>query len=128
SREECTVDRPRSNTPQQALVLLNDPTYVEAARVLAQRTLKHGGKTDQDRLTWAWREALQRAPRPAESSILLNLLTKHKKQYEGDKQAVGDLLGVGQAPVSADLDRVELAAWMSVTRVLLNLHETITRE
>src|SRR5262245_53310648 len=77
SREECTVERPRSNTPQQALVLLNDPTYVEAARVLAERVLQEGGKTDTDRLAWAYRQVLGRAPREAEAKVLTGLLLKH---------------------------------------------------
>jgi hypothetical protein len=128
SREECTVERPRSNTPLQALVLLNDPTHVEAARALAERVLTHGGKDDEARLSYAYRQALQRAPRPAEAAVLKGLLARHLAQYRADKAAVDDLLKIGQAPVSAGVDRAELAAWTSLTRTLLNLHETITRD
>jgi hypothetical protein len=128
SREECTVDRPRSNTPQQALVLLNDPTYVEAARKLAEKTLREGGPSDAERLAFAYRRVLGRQPRPAEAEVLLPLLEKHRKQYQADRAAADDLLTMGQAPVGKDVDRFTLAAWTSVARVLLNLHETITRE
>jgi hypothetical protein len=128
SREECTVERPRSNTPQQALVLLNDPTYVEAARALAQKTLLEGGKTDAEKLNYAYSRVLGRKAGRHEADVLLPLLARHLKQYQTDKAAADDLLTVGQAPVAKDVDRLALAAWTSVARVLLNLHETITRE
>ncbi|MFQ3593280.1 MAG: PSD1 and planctomycete cytochrome C domain-containing protein [Gemmataceae bacterium] len=126
SREECTVERPRSNTPQQALVLLNDPTYVEAARVLAARTYR-AAKDDQSRLTWLYRQVLNRAPREAESKLLLGLVAQHTAEYAKDEPAAKAILSVGQAPVETD-SLAPLAAWTSVTRALLNLHETITRE
>jgi hypothetical protein len=128
SREECTVERARSNTPQQALVLLNDPTYVESARVLAGRVVSGGGKTDEERLVYAYHQVLGRKPVPAESKLLTAVLNKHLKEYRASQEAVNELLSIGQSPVSKDIDRPAVAAWMSVTRVLLNLHETITRE
>jgi hypothetical protein len=128
SREECTVDRPRSNTPQQALVLLNDPTYVEAARVLAQKVLLRGGKTNEERMHFAYRQVLGRKASQQELSVLLPLLVRHSQQYQTDTAAVDGLLSIGQAVVSKEIDRPALAAWTSVARVLLNLHETITRE
>jgi mono/diheme cytochrome c family protein len=128
SREECTVERPRSNTPQQGLVLLNDPTYVEAARALAEKTLREAGKSDAGRLDFAYRQVLGRRADTHEASVLLPLLERHLKQYRSDKEAANAILSVGQAPVGKDVDRPTLAAWTSVTRVLLNLHETITRE
>src|SRR5207253_7078332 len=73
SREECTVERPRSSTPLQALVLLNDPTYVEAARVFAERIVREGGQSVEDRLNWAFRQALSRRPRPEEVELLKEL-------------------------------------------------------
>jgi hypothetical protein len=126
SREECTVDRPRSNTPQQALVLLNDPTYVEAARVLASKAY-HAAKDDTGRLEWAYRRVLGRSPREAEGRILLALLAKHKEQYAADEAGAKALLSVGDAPVETK-DMAALAAWTSVARAMLNLHETINRE
>lgn len=127
TREECTAERVRSNSPQQALVLLNDPTYVEAARVFAERILREGGTTVHDRLRFAFREALSRPPRPDEFRILGNLLSDHAREYAADLVAAERLLSTGNRPVPADLRRDELAAWTSVARVLLNLHETITR-
>lgn len=128
SREECVADRPRSNTPQQALVLLNDPTFVEAARVFATRIVSEGGSNDAARLEWAYRRAVSRAPQPQEASLLLELLHKHRAEYATDRPAAEALLNSsGQSPRPQEIDPVELAAWISVARVLLNLHETITR-
>jgi Protein of unknown function (DUF1553) len=126
SREECCADRGRSNIPQQALVLLNDPTYVEAARALAARVLLDGGSTTTNRIKWAWRQVLQREPGPDEIERVGLLVEKHLKQYEADPQAAQALLKVGFQP-PPQLKPTELAAWTSVARVLLNLHETITR-
>jgi hypothetical protein len=128
SREECTAERPRSNTPLQALVLLNDPTYVEAARVLAERVLTKGGAGVEDRVQYAYREVLARKAHPEEVKLLAALFEKHLGQYKADPKAADELLGIGQAPVGKDVDRPALGAWTSVARVLLNLHETITRE
>jgi hypothetical protein len=127
SREECAADRNRSNIPQQALVLLNDPTYVEAARVFAARILKEGGSDTPTRLNWAWHQALQRAPREDEVQVATALLEKHKTQYAQDAQAAEAILKVGLAAAPQDLAPAELAAWTSVARVILNLHETVTR-
>jgi hypothetical protein len=127
SREECTVQRPQSNTPQQALVLLNDPTYVEAARALAGRILTAGGKTTPERLEFAFRAVLARPPRPDEVKVLTALLEKHQQEFAADKAAAEKLVKVGDLVSPASLDPVELAGWTSACRVLLNLHETITR-
>jgi hypothetical protein len=127
SREECTAERSRSNTPQQALTLLNDPTYVEAARVFAQRIMKEGGADVQARLNWAWRMALARPARAEEIAVLQNLYEKHKTEYARDAKDAAALDAAGEAPKAKDVDTVELAAWMSVSRTILNLHETITR-
>ena len=127
SREECTVERPRSNTPQQALVLLNDPTYVEAARALAERTLREGGADFEGRLRHAYRLVLSRRPTGEEVKLLAGLYQEHLRQYQADRKAAEQLLQVGQRSVPRELDAATLAAWTSVARVLLNLHETITR-
>ncbi len=126
SREECAADRSRSNIPQQALVLLNDPTYVEAARVFAARILREATEPAK-RIPHAFRLALQREPTPTELKLLTDLLAETHKTYQADRKAAEALLKVGQAPMPAGLDPVELAAFTSVTRALLNLHETITR-
>jgi hypothetical protein len=127
SREECTVDRPRSNIPQQALVLLNDPTYVEAARVFAERTLKEGGTSPDARIAWAFTEVVSRPPTADEARILSDLYAKHKAQYATDHESAVKLVHTGARPLLPGDDPVELAAWTSVARVLLNLHETVTR-
>ena len=127
SREECCAERNRSNIPQQALVLLNDPTYVEAARVFAARILSEGGKATDERLAWAWQLALQREPSADELAVVRPLLERHLATYRKDPTAAAALLKTGIAPVPESFDAAELAAWTHVARVLLNLHETITR-
>jgi hypothetical protein len=128
TREECTVERARSNTPLQALVLLNDPTYVEAARALAARALREGGTGDEERISWAFRTVTARTPLPAERRVLLELLVRHRGALQADPSAAAALLSVGDSPRPPELPPMELAAWTSVARALLNLHEAITRE
>lgn len=127
SREECAAERAVSNIPQQALVLLNDPTYVEAGRAFAVRILREGTGDDTSRISWAWQQALARTPHSKEIATLRALLDKHRGHYQKDKMAAESLLEVGQTPRPADLDAAELAAWTNVARAILNLHETITR-
>jgi len=128
TREECTVNRVVSNTPMQALVLLNDPIFVEAARVFAERILRQGGKTVDEQLRFAFRTALARSPRSKEAAILKRLYQSERARYAADRRAAEQVISVGAWPVAKDLDRAELAAWTAVARALLNLHETITRE
>jgi hypothetical protein len=128
TREECAAQRARSNTPLAALVLLNDPTFVEAARVLAQRAIVDGGKSDVERLAFAFRQVTSRKPDDTESKVLLKLLEKNRAAYKVDATAAADLLKIGQSPVTKDVEATELAAWVAVCRALLNLSETITRE
>lgn len=127
TREECAADRGRSNIPQQALVLLNDPSYVEAARGFAARILREGPGDDDARLVWAWRQALSRAPQPEELAILRTLFDKHLAEFTQDLAAAAAYLSVGSSPPPTGLDPAVLAAWTNVARALLNLHETITR-
>lgn len=127
TREECTAERPRSSTPLQALVLLNDPEYVEAARVFAERIIREGGADTAARVRWAYRRALSRNPRPEETRLLEALFSRHESEFRSSAEAARKLIGIGETPVQSDLRPAELAAWTSVARVLLNLHETITR-
>ena len=127
SREECTVERPRSNTPLQALVLLNDPTYVESARAFAEKIVADGGADAASRIQFTYRHALSRPATPAEVNLLEKLYQHHKKEYAADTKAAEALLKVGDRPMPKETDLAELAAWTSVARVVLNLHETITR-
>ena len=127
SREECVAERPRSNTPQQALVLLNDPIYVEAARVFAQKLMSEGGKSPSEKINWACRRVLCRDAESWEIETLVKLYEKQFAGFRENKDAAGKLVAVGEYPAAGELAAVELAAWMSVTRTILNLHETITR-
>jgi hypothetical protein len=138
TREECAAQRARSNTPLAALVLLNDPTFVEAARVLGQRTLAEGGRTDPSeatksnidaqRVAFAFRQVLSRRPDDVEAKALLTLLEKGRAVYRADPGAAQGVIKVGLAPLPKDAEPAELAAWTAVGRALLNLSETITRE
>ncbi|MBI2925490.1 MAG: PSD1 domain-containing protein [Verrucomicrobia bacterium] len=127
SREECTADRVRSNTPLQALVLLDDPTYVEAARVFAEKIVREGGQGVGDRIHWSFARAVNRKPDRKEQRILEELFRKQLDRYKADKESAEKLVSAGEWPVAKDLDAAELAAWTSVSRAVLNLHETITR-
>jgi hypothetical protein len=126
-REEATCERLRSNIPQQALVLLNDPTYVEAARVFAARIVKEGGSDPMDRINWAYETALNRKAKAQEIRLLFDLYQKHFAEYSQDNDAARKLISTGGAAVEKEADVAELAAWTSVSRVILNLSETITR-
>jgi mono/diheme cytochrome c family protein len=119
------VRRSRSNTPLQALTTLNEPLFLETARALALKTLAEGGRTDADRLTYAFRRTVARRPSPAESDELLSLLAKQAKRFESGELNPLDFLG-GEAP--KDAAPAQAAAWTAVSRVLLNLDETITKE
>jgi hypothetical protein len=127
-REKCTARRALTNTPLQALVLMNDPTYVEASRALAQRTLLEGGKGDRQRLAYAFRLATARRPSGRETGVLHGLLQTRRAEYRRTPQAAVKLLSVGEAPRDNRLDPRELAAWTTVASVILNLDETITKE
>lgn len=126
SREECTVARTVSNTPLQALVLLNDPEFVEAARVLAERILRQPADFER-RLAFAFARVLGRAPRAEETDTLRKLFHEQRESYDQDPESALSLVSVGGAPTAGSLDVADLAAWTSVSRSLLNLHETITR-
>jgi hypothetical protein len=127
TREECTADRPISSTPTAALVLLNDPSFIEAARALAAKVMADAPSDDESRVNWIWRHVLGRAPAPTEAGVLAKLLKKHRTQYATDRKAAEAIVAVGISPQPKDMDVAELAAWTSVSRVLLNLNETITR-
>ena len=126
-REECTAQRPQSNTPSAALVLLNDPTFIEAARVLAKKIIDEGGATDSERIRFGFKRAVSRKPDSTEMRLLEQLLQKSRVTYQRDPQAAEALIQTGLKNTSVEGQKVELAAWTSVARGLLNMHETITR-
>lgn len=128
AREECTAQRAVSNTPGAALVLLNDPSFVEAAKVLAERVLTEGPKgDDRERSEWLWSEVTSRPAKAAEIDLLVALLEKQRATFEANPQAAEKLLAVGLHPRAEELPATEQAAWTAVCRVVLNLDETITR-
>jgi hypothetical protein len=127
-RETCVVRQSRTNTPLQALNLMNDVTFVEAARVLAQRAMREGGPTVEGRITMAFRLATARPPRPAELRVLLDGYTEHLADYRRDEKAARKLTSIGEAPRDEKLDVCELAAYTAVASVILNLDEVVTKE
>ncbi|WP_261360597.1 PSD1 and planctomycete cytochrome C domain-containing protein [Aeoliella straminimaris] len=127
SREECTAARARSNTPLQALTLLNDPTFVEAARVFAARIMREGGNSTDDRIVWAYRNVISREPEEPIVDRLQDLHDAHLAHYREHVEQAKELVSTGNAPVATELEISELAAWTSVARALLNLNETIVR-
>jgi len=128
SREACVVRRSRTNTPLQALVLMNDKQYVEAARNMAQRLIAEGGASPAERLTYGFRLATGRKPADSEAAVLQRVFSAHLADYQADKAAAEQLITVGESPRKPDLDAAELAAYTMVCNLILNLDETVTKE
>ncbi|MCD6051843.1 MAG: Protein of unknown function (DUF1553)/Protein of unknown function (DUF1549)/Planctomycete, partial [Verrucomicrobia bacterium] len=128
SREICSVKRARTNTPLQALALLNEVTYVEAARKLAERMLTEGGATPTDRINWAFRRVTSRTPDAADLKVLADGLEKRLTRFRSDKDAATKLISQGESKPDAKLDPAELAAYTLTANVLLNLDEVVTKE
>ena len=126
-RETCIVRRERTNTPLQALVLLNDPIYIEAARGLAQRAILDGGSTSDERLRYAFRIVTGRHPTPAEAAVLSAELRDRLQAFAADPETAKRLVAIGESQSDASLSAGELAAWTMVARLILNLDETITK-
>jgi hypothetical protein len=125
-REICTVRRSRTNTPLQALILMNDPTYVEASRKFAERMMLHD-KTPEARLAFAWRLATARPITQREATILKRTLDQQLQTYEQNHKAADALLRVGESPRDDTLAAPELAAYTIVASVILNLDEVVTK-
>ena len=126
-REFCTTRRSRTNTPLQALALLNGPQFVEAARHLAQRMLIEGGQTVNERISYGFRLVSARVPRQPELALLRASYTENLQHYQSNKGAAIKLMQVGASPYNAALDISKLAAMTSVARLLFNLNESITK-
>ncbi len=126
NREVCVARRATTNTPLQALVLLNDPTYVEAARKLAEQVVKEG-TTPEDRLAAAFKRTVCRMPTAVESRVLLRIKGEAIAQFRADPEAAKKLLAVGESPRDLTLNEMEMAAWTVVASTILNLDETITK-
>lgn len=128
SRQTCTVKTPRTNVPLHALLTLNDPAYLEAARAFAQRLLLSGGEMDSDRITHACEWALGRSPKPEERDLLIRALARHRATFRADPAAATQLLTTGETPRNECLDPKEHAAWMVLCSTILNLDEFLTKE
>jgi len=126
-REFCTTRRSRTNTPMQALALLNGPQFVEAARHLAERMLSEGGRTLNERITYGFRLVTARVPVQSELALLRSSYTENLQLFGADKSAAHKLLQVGDSPYNTSLNISKLAAMTSVARLLFNLNETITK-
>jgi hypothetical protein len=124
--QSCTV-RGRSNTPMQALQLMNDVQHVEAARNLAQRILKEGGAKDEERIKWAWRTVTSRRPASDETRIITDVLNGHRARYAEDAAAAKKLITYGESVPDKELEPRELAAWTLVANLLLNLDEVVNK-
>ncbi len=127
SREECTAKRPRSNTPLAALTLLNDPTFMEAARAFAGRILLEGGESCGSKIEFACKEALSRLPDKTERKVLMQACIMQLAYYEEHPDQAKQLLAVGMTPSLEGVNSSEHAAWTQIARILLNLNETTTR-
>jgi hypothetical protein len=127
SRETCTLQRPRTSTPLQSLVVMNDPVYVEAARAFATRVLQQPNLSLEEQLGFAFRLALARPPEKKELAVLEKTYRDQKANFTQDRKAAEELLSVGESARPRDIDVVELAAMTGVANVLLNLNETLTR-
>jgi hypothetical protein len=126
-RETCTVRRATTNTPLQALVLLNDPTYVEASRKLAERLMTEAPASADERIAWAFRVATARRPSEGEIGVLRRVYEEQLATYRAHPEAAQKLLAVGEAPRNEKLDPTELAAWTMMASMILNLDETVTK-
>ena len=128
TREYCVVRRPRTNTPLQALTLLNDRQFVEASRAFAQRMLLEGGKSTGRRITHGFRLATARKPSASEITVLEETLRAQLEDYRTDTESAEKLLEVGSFKHDPSLDEAELAAWTIVASMILNLDETLTKQ
>jgi hypothetical protein len=127
-REACVVRATRTNTPLQALNLMNDVTYVEAARKTAERMMLEGGKSPAERIAFAFRLATARQPNEREREVLLNSFQRYLDEYQTNRDAALKLLSEGESPRNESLDVSELASYTAVDSLILNLDETVTKE
>jgi hypothetical protein len=127
-REICTARRPRTNTPIQALAMMNDPTFVETSRVLAARVLKESGPDPDARIAHAFRLVTARKPSPAEHRVLLATWQHFRDRFAANPEAAVKLIAVGESPTPTDITAADLAAWAALATTILNLDEAVTKE
>jgi hypothetical protein len=126
-RETCTVRRARTNTPLQALITLNDPTYLEASRKLAERVLREAPTGYTHRLQFLFRSVTCRVPTDREMAVLTRMWEQQRLHYQQQPQKIDALLSIGESPADKSFDPLELASWTMLASGVLNLDETITR-
>jgi hypothetical protein len=127
TREVCTVKRSRTNTPLQALSLLNEVTFVEAARALGERMIQEGGTTPEQRITWAFKRALARTPSAEELQLLVTGLRQREADFTAKPEAAKQFLSIGSKATPANLQPNEAAAYGVTASIILNLNEVVTR-
>ncbi len=127
-RDTCRVRRSRTNTPLQALALMNEITFVEASRVFAQRILTEGGSTPAERINYAFERAMSRRPNAKEGQILLAGQKQLSDQYRANPEAATKLVSIGDSPRDPKIDASELAAYTITASIILNMDETISKE
>ena len=127
TRDKCTVKRQATNTPLQSLVLLNDPQYVEASRILAERMMKEGGLDVEARIIFAFRLATSRSPNAAELGELVDLYDQQVQYYSQTPEASVALFSIGDSLVDSDIDNIKLAASTIIASTIINLDETVRK-
>jgi hypothetical protein len=127
NREQSCSRRGRSNTPLQALQLMNDIQHVEAARGLAARMMREGGESAKQRIEWAWRVITSRRPTGDEVEIAMGAFRQHRKRFSADKEAAEQLVSYGETKSDESIDRSELAAYTLIANLILNLDETVNK-
>jgi hypothetical protein len=127
SRETCTIKRPRTNTPLQALALMNDPVYLEASRAFGLRVMQKGGGTVAERVKYAFRVCLSRNPTETELERITKAFETELEHFLKHRAAASQLVNLGATPPPTNVDLIELAAWTVIGQVLLNLDEAITK-
>ena len=126
-REACIVRESRTNTPLQALTLMNDVTFVEAARGFAERMIKEGGQSLEERLRWGFRLCLSRPPSDYELAVLATGVKVNLEKYRNDPKSSLELIRTGESSIDTRLDLSELAAFTVAASLMLNLDESITK-
>ena len=127
NREQSCTARGRSNTPMQALQLMNDIQHVEAARNFAERMIREGGDSPEKRVRWAWRKVTARWPEADELGIALNALEQHRNRFASDEKAAAELIGYGESKADEKMAKDELAAYTLVANLILNLDESVNK-
>jgi len=126
-RETCQVRRARTNTPLQALVLLNDVQFVEAARRFAEQVVREGGDSVEAKISFVYRSVLAREPSAKELQIVSTLFDEHLAEFTKNPEAANQLLAIGESARDEMLDSQQLGAWTMIVHLVFNLSETVTK-